>query len=161
MRPERKEVSAGLTYSGRLFGGLKQDIARRLPHYLGDFREGLHAKCAGSTLFLFFACLAPAVTFGGIMAIQTGGQIGAIEMIVASAFCGVVYALLSGQPLIILGGTGPLLVFTAILYQICSDMAIPFLPYLCVGWPVDDRFSHPAGRHGGRMSDAILHSIYG
>jgi len=131
---ELKEVSEGLTYTGRLFGGLKQDIARRRPYYFDDFREGLHSKCAGSTLFLFFACLAPAVTFGGVMAIQTGGQIGAIEMIVASAFCGIVYALLSGQPLIILGGTGPLLVFTAILYRLCSDMAIPFLPsYAWVG----------------------------
>ncbi len=131
---ERKGVSPGLAYTGRLFGGLKQDIARRLPYYLDDFRAGLDAKCVGSTLFLFFACLAPAVTFGGVMAIQTGGQIGAIEMIVASAFCGIVYALLSGQPLIILGGTGPLLVFTAILYQLCADLAIPFLPiYAWVG----------------------------
>lgn len=131
---ERRDIPAGLSYTGRLFGGLKQDIARRLPFYFDDFREGLHVKCAASTLFLFFACLAPAVTFGGVMAIQTGGQIGAIEMIVASAFCGIVYALLSGQPLIILGGTGPLLVFTAILYRLCNDMAIPFLPsYTWVG----------------------------
>ena len=133
-KTEVKEVSDGLSYSGRLFGGIKQDFARRRPYYLGDFLEGLHSKCAGSTLFLFFACLAPAVTFGGVMAVQTGGQIGAIEMIVASAFCGVVYALLSGQPLIILGGTGPLLVFTAILYRLCNDMEIPFLPsYAWVG----------------------------
>ncbi len=131
---ERKTVSQGLAPTGRLFGGVRQDVARRLPHYLGDFREGLHGKCAASTLFLFFACLAPAVTFGGIMAVQTGGQIGAIEMIVASAFCGVVYALLAGQPLIILGGTGPLLVFTAILYRLCGDMEIPFLSaYAWVG----------------------------
>ena len=94
-------------------------MARRWPHYLSDFRDGLHAKCVGSTLFLFFACLAPAVTFGGVMAVQTDGQIGAVEMIVASAFCGVVFALISGQPLVILGGTGPLLVFTAILYRLC------------------------------------------
>jgi len=83
-------------------------------------------------LFLFFACLAPAVTFGGVMAVQTKGQIGAVEMIAASAFCGVVFALVSGQPLVILGGTGPLLVFTAILFRLCSDMGLPFLP--SYGW---------------------------
>ena len=134
--PEKIEEkpSTGLEYTGKFAGGLRQDIARRLPHYVGDFLEGLHAKCVGSTLFLFFACLAPAVTFGGVMATQTGGQIGAVEMIVASAFCGVVFALISGQPLIILGGTGPLLVFTAILYQLCVDMEIAFLPsYAWVG----------------------------
>jgi len=124
---EEKSVK-GLEYTGRFAGGLRQDIARRLPHYLSDFRDGLHAKCLGSTLFLFFACLAPAVTFGGVMAELTGNQIGAVEMIVASALCGVVFALFSGQPLIVLGGTGPLLVFTAMLYQLCIDMEIPFLP---------------------------------
>ena len=135
MSPESavvEESSEGLTYTGRLGGGIRQDVARRWPHYLSDFLDGLHAKCVGSTLFLFFACLAPAVTFGGVMAVQTGGQIGAVEMIAASAFCGVMFALFSGQPLVILGGTGPLLVFTAILYRLCSDLGIPFLP--SYGW---------------------------
>lgn len=124
----------GLSYTGRFCGGLRDDLARRWPHYLGDFRDGLHPKCIASTLFLFFACLAPAVTFGGVMAVQTGGQIGAVEMILASAFCGVIFALFSGQPLVILGGTGPLLVFTAILYRLCSDLGVPFLAsYAWVG----------------------------
>ncbi len=122
----------GLTWTRRLFGGLANDVRRRWPHYVSDFREGLNAKCVGSTLFLFFACLAPAVTFGGVMAVQTDGQIGAVEMIIASAFCGVVYALISGQPLVILGGTGPVLVFTAILFRLSSDMGLPFLP--SYGW---------------------------
>ena len=132
--PVEKKAPEGLAYTGKLGGGLRNDIARRWQHYASDFRDGLHAKCVGSTLFLFFACLAPAVTFGGVMAKDTGGQIGAVEMIVASAFCGVLFALFSGQPLIILGGTGPLLVFTTILYGMCNDLQIPFLPtYAWVG----------------------------
>ena len=79
---------------------MRQDIARRGPAYLSDLKDGFHPKCIGSTLYLFFACLAPAVTFGGVMAAQTGNQIGAVEMIVASALCGIVYALVSGQPLV-------------------------------------------------------------
>lgn len=131
---EEKQPASSLEYTGRFAGGLRQDVARRAKHYISDFTDGLHGKCVGSTLFLFFACLAPAVTFGGVMAIQTGGQIGAVEMILASAICGVVFALVSGQPLIILGGTGPLLVFTAILYSLCADMEIPFLAsYAWVG----------------------------
>ncbi|MCH7988859.1 MAG: PTS sugar transporter subunit IIA, partial [Planctomycetes bacterium] len=127
-----EKISEGLIYTGQLCGGLRRDVARRWAFYLSDFRDGLHAKCVGSTLFLFFACLAPAVTFGGVMAVQTNGQIGAVEMIVASAFCGVIFAVISGQPLVILGGTGPLLVFTAILFRLCSDMGLPFLP--SYGW---------------------------
>ncbi|MBT4863729.1 MAG: PTS transporter subunit EIIA [Planctomycetaceae bacterium] len=129
-----EKLSDGLAYTGQFCGGLRKDLLRRRPHYWSDILDGLHAKCAGSTLFLFFACLAPAVTFGGVMAVLTDGQIGAVEMIAASAFCGVIFALISGQPLVILGGTGPLLVFTAILFRLCSDQGIPFLPsYAWVG----------------------------
>ena len=131
---QREPRPQPLPYTGRLFGGWIADIRRRLPHYASDFRDGLHTKCVASTLFLFFACLAPAVTFGGIMGQLTGNQIGAVEMLVATAACGIVYAIFSGQPLIILGGTGPLLVFTAILYRLCNDLQIPFLPtYSWVG----------------------------
>ena len=129
-----KAPPEGLMYTGRLFGGILGDIRRRLPHYSSDFRDGLHLKSIGSTLFLFFACLAPAVTFGGIMAELTGNHIGVVEMILASAVCGIVYALFSGQPLIMLGGTGPLLIFTAMLYELCRKMELPFLETLaCVG----------------------------
>ena len=104
------------------FEGLLQDIRRRAAVYADDFRQGLQAKCISSILFLFFACLAPAVTFGGIMGLATGGQIGPVEMLTASAICGVLYALFAGQPLIILGGIGPLLIFTIILYRLCGDL---------------------------------------
>jgi mannitol/fructose-specific phosphotransferase system IIA component (Ntr-type) len=120
----KEERSDGLAYSGRLFGGVVQDIRRRLPHYASDFRDGFHAKSVASILFLFFACLAPAVTFGGIMAELTDNHIGAVEMIVGSAICGVAYALFSGQPLIILGGTGPLLVYTWLLYVFCGQIGL-------------------------------------
>jgi mannitol/fructose-specific phosphotransferase system IIA component (Ntr-type) len=134
-RPERVvEPDDGLAYTPGLFSGLMADVRRRLPHYVSDFVDGLHPKCAGSSLFLFFACLAPAVTFGGVMAVQTGGAIGAVEMLLATALCGICYALLAGQPLIILGGTGPLLVFTAVLYRLCNDLKVDFLPaYAWVG----------------------------
>lgn len=128
------EVPEGLQYSGRLFGGLMGDIRRRLPHYVSDFTDGLHPKCLAATLFLFFACLAPTVTFGGVLSVHTGGEIGAVEMIVGAALCGVTFALLAGQPLEILGGTGPMLVFIIVLYDLCVLFQLPFLPvYAWVG----------------------------
>ena len=136
-RPPEEETEAvePLRFSGRLFGGLMADLRRRLPQYASDFRDGLNLKCLGSVLFLYFACLAPAVTFGGVMAAQTEGQIGAVEMLTATAACGVAFALLGGQPLIILAGTGPMLIYTAILYQLCRDLEIDFLPaYAWVGF---------------------------
>jgi mannitol/fructose-specific phosphotransferase system IIA component (Ntr-type) len=124
----------GLIYTGGWCRGLLADLRRRLPHYAVDFVDGMRPKSVTSTLFLFFACIAPAVTFGGLMSAATDGRIGAAEMLVATAVSGVIFALASGQPLIILGGTGPLLVFTAILYDLCSRLELPFLAvYTCVG----------------------------
>ena len=66
----------GLERTGRLCGGLINDIKRRLPHYKSDFSEGLHPKVMGSTLFMFFACLASAIAFGLLMDSVTGGRAG-------------------------------------------------------------------------------------
>ncbi|MGF1582077.1 MAG: PTS sugar transporter subunit IIA [Gemmataceae bacterium] len=129
----------GMDYSGRLCGGLIADVRRVVGRFTSDFVDGFHPKTLASTLFLFFACLAPAVTFGGLMATGTTdpngvAHIGAVEMLTATAICGVIYALFAGQPLIILGGTGPLLIFTVILFNLCQAYEIPFFPtYAWVG----------------------------
>ncbi len=127
-------VPPELQRTGRLFGGVLNDIKRRAPHYASDFRDGLSMKSVASVGFLYFACLAPAVAFGGLLAVLTGGTIGAVEMIAATALCGVAYALLSGQPLTILGSTGPVIIFMGILYGLCERLGVPYLPTLaCVG----------------------------
>ncbi len=73
--PKPREVSEGLKTAPRLFAGLKADIQRRLPHYLDDFTGGIRGKALASIVFMFFACLAPAVTFGGFMGLETDGAI--------------------------------------------------------------------------------------
>ncbi|MEO0814538.1 MAG: PTS sugar transporter subunit IIA, partial [Myxococcota bacterium] len=117
-----------LRRTGHFAGGLLDDLKRRAPHYLSDFKDGLHPKALAATIFLFFACIAPTVAFGGLMTTLTGGQIGAMEMLIATSIGGIVYALTSGQPLTIVGGTGPLLVFTSVLYTVSVQVQLPFLP---------------------------------
>ena len=121
-------IAPELRPTGRFAGGLVNDIRRRLPHYVSDYTDGLNSKSIASILFLFFACLAPAIAFGGLLAIKTNNEIGIIEMIVATALCGVTYALTSGQPLTILGSTGPVIIFMGILYGLCESFGVPFLP---------------------------------
>lgn len=120
--PKPREVSEGLKAAPRPFAGIKADLARRLPFYWSDFTDGMRAKSLASIVFMFFACLAPAVTFGGFMGAETGGAIGPSQMLISTAVCGLIYAILAGQPLVILGGIGPLLIFTIILYQLSQDM---------------------------------------
>lgn len=131
---QEQQVPDAMQFSGRPFGGLIADVKRRLPHYVSDFRDGLHPKSIAAVLFLVFAFLAPAITFGGILERMTEGAIGPVEMIAATAFCGCMFAIFGGQPLNILGGTGPLMIFTSILYALCKDQQIDFMPaYAWVG----------------------------
>ena len=86
-------------------------------------------KTVAVSFFLFFACIAPAITFGAIYEKATQNWIGATEMITATAWCGIVYSLIGGQPMIINGGTGPVLAFTEIIYKMSKSMGVPFLTF--------------------------------
>ena len=124
----------GLERTGKFCGGLIADIKRRKPYYVDDYLQGCNPKVMASTIFMYFACLANAVAFGLLTAVATGGEIGTTEMLVVTAIGGVIFAVLSGQPLTILGGTGPIVIFTGMLYLACKSIDIPFLPtYAWVG----------------------------
>ena len=120
--------------TGTFMGGLRADIERRASVYVSDFTDGLHPKTLASVFYLFFALLAPAVAFGGLSEVLTGGEIGAVETIVGTAAFGLAYSFLSGQPLTIIGSVGPVVVFTGILYSLAQQLEVPFLPtYAWVG----------------------------
>jgi len=93
-----------------------------------DITDGFNTQSLAAILFLFFACLAPAVGFGGLFAAATNGAIGTIEMISSTAACGFIYALTAAQPLTIIGSTGPVLAFVACLAQLGKATSLPFLP---------------------------------
>lgn len=108
--------------------GIKRDYKKRLPFFKSDIQDGLNTQCLAATLFLFFACLAPAVGFGALFSVATNHAIGTMEMVSSTAACGMIYSLTSAQPLTIIGSTGPVLAFVACLAQLSSAMSLPFLP---------------------------------
>lgn len=54
-----------------MFGGLIADIQRKAPFYISDFKDALHVQCVASFIFLYFACLTPIITFGGLLSDAT------------------------------------------------------------------------------------------
>jgi len=50
-------------------------------------------------------------------------------MVSSTAFCGMIYSLFSAQPLTIIGSTGPVLAFVAVLVQMSKAIQVPFLPF--------------------------------
>lgn len=97
---------------------------------------------------MFIACLAPALTFGGIigktnkrtfifntikhstcfrLADKTSNRLGVNEMLIASSVSGFLFGFVSGQPLLILGPTGPFLVFEEMVYDVSLYIQIVLL----------------------------------
>ncbi|XP_061838775.1 sodium bicarbonate cotransporter 3-like isoform X5 [Nerophis lumbriciformis] len=116
-----------LQRTGRIFGGLILDIKRKAPFYWSDIRDSFSLQCLASILFLYCACMSPVITFGGLLGEATKGNISAIESLFGASLTGVAYSLFAGQPLTILGSTGPVLVFEKILFKFCADYGLSYL----------------------------------
>lgn len=148
-----KKSDDPLERTRRPFGGLVRDGRRRYPKYLSDFKDALNSQCMAAVIFIYFAALSPAITFGGLLggahkrlqgrlaAIsiaervaegvslllgeKTDGLIGVSELIVSTAVQGVVFCLLGAQPLLIVGFSGPLLVFEEAFYSVsCRGVCV-------------------------------------
>uniref|UniRef100_A0A7N8Y820 Anion exchange protein n=1 Tax=Mastacembelus armatus TaxID=205130 RepID=A0A7N8Y820_9TELE len=116
-----------LQRTGRLFGGLVNDVRRKAPFLWSDIRDAFSLQCLASILFLYCACMSPVITFGGLLGEVTKGNISAIESLFGASMTGVAYSMFSGQPLTILGSTGPVLVFEKILFKFCSEYGLCYL----------------------------------
>ncbi|XP_042261310.1 sodium-driven chloride bicarbonate exchanger-like isoform X5 [Thunnus albacares] len=123
-----------LQRTGRFFGGFILDIKRKAPHYLSDYTDAISLQCLASFLFLYCACMSPVITFGGLLGEATEGRVSAIESLFGASMTGIAYSLFAGQPLTILGSTGPVLVFEKILFKFCKDYGLSYLSLrACIG----------------------------
>ncbi|RNA18758.1 anion exchange 2-like isoform X2, partial [Brachionus plicatilis] len=118
--------------TGRPFGSLILEIKYRYSKYWSDFKDALNIHCLIAFVFLFTVCIASALSFGGILADKTTKRFGVSEMLIATSMNGIIFGLFSGQPLMILGPTGPFLVFEEMLYQFCRKVVcLDFLAIRC------------------------------
>ncbi|XP_013924186.1 PREDICTED: anion exchange protein 2 [Thamnophis sirtalis] len=125
---EEEELEADpLQRTGRPFGGLVRDVRRRYPKYLSDFRDALDPQCLAAVIFIYFAALSPAITFGGLLGEKTEGLIGVSELIISTAIQGVLFCLLGAQPLLVIGFSGPLLVFEEAFFTFCTSHGMEYL----------------------------------
>lgn len=53
----------------------------------------------------------------------------AMESLVSGFVCGIGYGFFSGQPLTILGSTGPVLVFESIIYEFCRSVDWDYMSF--------------------------------
>ncbi|KAM3822379.1 band 3 anion transport protein isoform 2-T2 [Vipera latastei] len=116
-----------LRRTGRIFGGLVKDIKRRYPKYLSDIKDALNPQCLAAVIFIYFAALSPAITFGGLLAEKTKRLIGVSELLLSTAVQSGLFCLLGAQPLLVVGFSGPLLVFEEAFYTFCTANDFEYL----------------------------------
>lgn len=65
---------------------------RRSKHYVSDWTDAFSSKrkVIPAILFLYFACLSPAVSFGTIASQITNGSIGVVEFVLSCGVSGMV-----------------------------------------------------------------------
>lgn len=113
----------------RCCSGIIGDLQRRLPYYVSDWTDIWTPKIISSTLFIFFTSIAPAITFSLYISESTDNELGVIEILLAMALTGILFSVLAGQPLVILGVTGPVAILTASLYTISKALGLKFIPF--------------------------------
>ena len=56
-----------LARTGYPFGGMVRDLKRRYRHYISDYTDALNPQVLAAVIFIYFAALSPAITFGGLL----------------------------------------------------------------------------------------------
>lgn len=115
--------------SSAWFGGIVADFKRRAPSYVSDWTDGHNAKTTASIFFMFFTSIAPAVTFAGLLDSETDEGIGVVEVLLSSALSGIIFSVFAGQPLVIVGVTGPVTILTIAIYGMAKALNISFVHF--------------------------------
>ncbi|CAG9818590.1 unnamed protein product [Phaedon cochleariae] len=124
---DRKKDDDPLVRTNKPWGGLIRDLKRRYPHYKSDIVDGLNFQCVAAAIFMYFAAVSGAIAFGGLTGDKTESLIGISETLLCTSIGGIIFAVLGGQPLIIIGTTGALLLFDESLFQFCKSGGYDFL----------------------------------
>lgn len=125
--------------SNKQFGfmrGIRNDIRTRAPYYKDDWGKPRNTSTViNATLFAFVVQLIPALIFSDLMYSKTNGNLGTAQTLLSSGIIGVIYAVVAGQPLVLLGITGPVAILLGTSYRLSSQFDSeywPFFWWLCI-----------------------------
>ncbi|XP_058112511.1 boron transporter 4-like [Magnolia sinica] len=105
------------------FHGIVKDIKGRAACYKQDWAGGLCTglKILAPTTYVFFASALPVIAFGEQLSRETDGALSTVEALASTAICGIIHAILGGQPMLILGVAEPTVIMYAYLYSFCKE----------------------------------------
>lgn len=103
--------------------GIKNDLKGRLKCYRKDWSGGWSAgiRILAPTTYIFFASAIPVISFGEQLERNTNGLITAVQTLASTALCGVIHAVIGGQPLLILGVAEPTVLMYTFMFNFAKD----------------------------------------
>ncbi|SCV03076.1 LANO_0G01992g1_1 [Lachancea nothofagi CBS 11611] len=114
----------------RPFAGIVQDLKDRAPTYWSDWTDSWDYRVLPSVVETFFNNLLPAIAFALDMFDRTDHSYGVNEVLLASALGGVVFGALAGQPLCIVGVTGPISIFNYTIYEVIKPLQTSYFGFM-------------------------------
>uniref|UniRef100_A0A3B5AMQ1 Anion exchange protein n=1 Tax=Stegastes partitus TaxID=144197 RepID=A0A3B5AMQ1_9TELE len=134
-KPRRVSTSSGpppedpLARTGRPFGGMIRDIKRRYQYYKSDITDALNAQVLAAVIFIYFAALSPAITFGGLLGLsdKVENMMGVPELLISTSIQGIIFCFIAAQPVLVIGFSGPLLLFFHHLINFCDSQGIEYI----------------------------------
>ncbi|KAM8844161.1 solute carrier family 4 member 1a (Diego blood group) isoform 2-T3 [Spinachia spinachia] len=126
-KPPEEPREDPLARTGYPFGGMVKDLKRRYRHYISDYTDALNPQVLAAVIFIYFAALSPAITFGGLLADKTEKMMGVSELMISTSVQGVIFCLIAAQPVLVIGFSGPLLVFEEAFYSFCKSQGIEYI----------------------------------
>lgn len=80
--------------------GIAEDFRSTVYSHWKNEMTNFNTKTIAVSFFLFIAVIAPSITFGAVYAKQTNNYIGTVELLLATAWCGIFYSLVAGMPMV-------------------------------------------------------------
>ncbi|XP_038713269.1 boron transporter 4 [Tripterygium wilfordii] len=101
------------------FKGIAKDARGRALCYKQDWIAGLRSGIGilAPTTYIFFASALPVIAFGEQLSRDTDGSLSTVETLASTALCGIMHAILGGQPLLIVGVAEPTIIMYTYLYN--------------------------------------------
>ena len=118
--------------------GIRNDLKARAPLYWDDWKVAPqdYFTVLNATVYTFMVQLIPALIFAELLDRQTEGKLAVAETLMSSGIIGIIYAVFAGQPLVIMGVTGPVAILLGTSYKLAHDLFdaeyFPFFWWTCV-----------------------------
>lgn len=130
IKDEKDQIPKENKFKIVLFKGIIADLRDRLPWYVSDWTDAWNYRVIPSTILTFFTNIFPAIAFAQDMFDKTENSYGVNEVLLASAIAGIIFGIFGGQPLTIVGVTGPISIFNYTVYEIIKPQDIPYFPFM-------------------------------